>query len=64
MEDEPLYSDVIIDHYTGCETAPYCKPVVSPDLWHGVLYALLLCIPFWATLIGIVWLANTLIGGG
>ena len=81
MKDEPLYSDQIINHYTGCDDTnpPYCrprkltgwrvepeylKPVVSPDFWHGVIYALLLCIPFWATLIGIVWLANIYLGGG
>ena len=36
----------------------------GPDFFRGCIYGLLLCAPFWLTLIGIVWLANTLIGGG
>ena len=30
----------------------------------GLFYGMLLSIPFWFSLCGLVWLANTLIGGG
>ena len=36
----------------------------GPDFFRGCMYALLLCAPFWLTLVGIVVLANKFIGGG
>lgn len=62
---DKLFSDQIIDHYTGHDNyqPEYCKPSVTPDFWCGVLYALLFCVPFWGILIALAWIANVLIGG-
>jgi len=42
----------------------YEPETTGPDIFRGCIYGLLLCAPFWLTLIGIVWLANKYIGGG
>jgi len=42
----------------------YEPETTSADIFRGCIYGLLLCVPFWLTLIGIVWLANKFVGGG
>lgn len=73
MNDEPLMSDQIIDHYTGCDdTKPqYCfDPEYLDDISdplraaEGIFNMIFFAVLFWGTLIALVWLANTYLGGG